>query len=393
MIQQTIQFTIMPRGLTLNPATLPVSVLVSPRLSGADNLGSFPDWLSWTQRVKDQGLQLVLRCGVKTMTVTVDTTPLQPDLWGAMFNEETYVRSYAYPDYTQRAVFSYPVRLALSALKSMYQQGGVLLALPERGDSFPSDQRESGKTRILKGLVAGFEVNWDNKTGEQLRASYRAAFAQLTSGSDVLTPKYNLNWLNDDGTFKAVPPGGTPAAKGFNQFIAGQFAIYSHMPQGKPISENPPDFDNLIDFHQALSSLNSYPGAAARLGVGLRLRPARGFRRRHPDQCPRAHGGGGCAQPWLAGRHQRAAQHARPGDGLSLFSGQATPNSSAPRPGLLGGGLTELDVFGLLNLDPTRYRAGPGRRRERHAQNPAPGRNLPGQPPRPQRAGTPRSVR
>ena len=32
---QTIMFTAMPRALSIDPATLPVSVLVSPRLAGA----------------------------------------------------------------------------------------------------------------------------------------------------------------------------------------------------------------------------------------------------------------------------------------------------------------------------------------------------------------------
>ena len=50
---QTILFTIIPRGISLNPETLPVSVFISPRLRGADQLGAFPDWLNWTARRQD----------------------------------------------------------------------------------------------------------------------------------------------------------------------------------------------------------------------------------------------------------------------------------------------------------------------------------------------------
>src|SRR5207342_1156391 len=38
-------------------------------------------------------------------------------------------------------------------------------------------------------------------------------------------------------------------------------------PPGAPLHENPPDFDTLIDFHQALSSLNSFPELLRDLGL------------------------------------------------------------------------------------------------------------------------------
>jgi hypothetical protein len=39
------------------------------------------------------------------------------------------------------------------------------------------------------------------------------------------------------------------------------------MPQGAPIRDNPRDFDKLIDFHQALSSVGSYPALMRALGL------------------------------------------------------------------------------------------------------------------------------
>ena len=50
-ISQTVLFTVMPRGISLNGATLPVSVVVSPRLGGADRLDAFPDFVDWTQKL------------------------------------------------------------------------------------------------------------------------------------------------------------------------------------------------------------------------------------------------------------------------------------------------------------------------------------------------------
>ena len=55
---QTIMFTAMARGIAIDKPTLPVSVLVSPRLAGAPTLDAFPDWLRWTKHLKDDGLKV-----------------------------------------------------------------------------------------------------------------------------------------------------------------------------------------------------------------------------------------------------------------------------------------------------------------------------------------------
>jgi hypothetical protein len=353
MIQQSVQFTIMPRGLTLNPSRPPVSVFLSPRLSGADYLGEFPDWLDWTARVKERGLTLTLRCGTRTLTVKADTKILQPDLWREMFNKETYVLSYAFKDYTDRAVFSYPVRLALSAIKSTYQQAGLLLGLPEREGS-KGDQRESRNAQVLSGLLNGLQVNWDPKTGERMRAQYRGAFHQLTAGSVIPTPKYDPAWLNPDGTLKIMPPGGTTAAKNFNQFVAGQFAVYSHMPQGKSLRDLPPDFEKMIDFHQALASLNSYPELLRALGLVFDFDLPADFVAVTPAGQP---GRLAVVDVPNAGWQIKtvAPPTMPPQETAYLYFGNPAVRLFTTAPGLLGGGLSELEIFGLIHLDPSRY--------------------------------------
>jgi len=181
MAKQTILFTVLPRGLTVNPATFPVSVFVSPRLQDGDRLGQFPDWLDWTGRLRDGGLQLTFGCGARKQTLSVNTAPLRPDLWRAMFDEQTFVRSREFNDYTDRAIFSYPARVALSVLKSTYQQAGLALALPDRDppQSDDDEQRYSPKRAILKELLSGLQVNWTDRDGERLREQYRRAFRGL----------------------------------------------------------------------------------------------------------------------------------------------------------------------------------------------------------------------
>src|SRR5437879_5298125 len=120
-LSQTILFTVIPRGVSLNPETLPVSVFISPRLRGTDQLGAFPDWLAWAARRQDMGLRLVLECGGLTREAEMPREQLRPELWRALFNEETFVRSHAFDDYSDRFIASYPLRAALSALKGVYQ--------------------------------------------------------------------------------------------------------------------------------------------------------------------------------------------------------------------------------------------------------------------------------
>ena len=90
---QTILFTVIPRGISVNPQTFPVSVLVSPRLVGANNLGAFPDWVAWTSQLKEHGLVLTFRSGTRLTDVHIDTAVLQPELWSALFTRDTLVRS------------------------------------------------------------------------------------------------------------------------------------------------------------------------------------------------------------------------------------------------------------------------------------------------------------
>lgn len=362
MPHQTILFTVMPRGMSLNTKTLPVSVYVSPRLYGASQLGSFPDWLDWTSRLKEDGLEVTLRVGTKTRSFEIDTGPLRPDLWAAMFKESTFVRSHAYDDYADRTIFSYPVRLALSTIKSIYQQAGLALGLPDRSADLQGEERYSPNRQFLQALLSGLEVNWNADLGEGLRDAYRAGFGQLHSFAGLNAVHYPAAFLNPDGTLNNMPPAGSPQAKNINQFVANQFALYTHMPQSQaeelpPLSEDPPDFDTLIDFHQALSSLNSYPQLLRALGLVFDFVLPHDFVDETPINAP-----AGMAVVDLPGHEWAIETLAPPGhDPLETaylyfaLGGPPPWRIFTTAPGLLGGIYSDLEVFGLLNLNPTRY--------------------------------------
>jgi hypothetical protein len=159
---QTILFTVTPRGVSLNAANKPVSVFVSPRLDGANNLGAFPDLLHWTRHLRQDGLDLELQCGANTLVVPVSRTGLRPDLWEELFNAQTYVRSHtSLEDYSTRGMISFSVREALSALKSIYQQASVTLALPDEPRRSRNDDRLRNRQRLGQ-LVDGLHTTWED---------------------------------------------------------------------------------------------------------------------------------------------------------------------------------------------------------------------------------------
>ena len=257
---QTILFTVIPRSLSFSSGAKPVSIFVSPRLDGASHLGAFPDWLNWTRHLHDEGLDLELHCGAKTQTFPVPGAGLRPDLWEQLFNSRTYVRSHkTFDNYTDRAMISYPVRDALSALKSIYQQSSVTLALPDRPRSRQDDGH--GNRQRLADLVEGLEVHWNGREAPSLRNQVRDRYASTARLAQASGP------LDSEGLLKAQPDRSALAA------VATPFAVFHHMPTpeyGKNGIEMP-NRDKLIDFHQALTSLNSYPALLRALGLVIDL--------------------------------------------------------------------------------------------------------------------------
>jgi hypothetical protein len=258
---QTIVMTVIPRGVATNTDVLPVSVFVTPRLTGADKLGAFPDWLQWTRRLKEDGLTLTLRCDGNEQDATVDPNPLDPDLWEALFKEDTFVRSYVFDDYSGKPVLSYSVRQALSVLKSMYQQAGISLALPER----PGESQERGNRLALRQLLDGLDVNWSPSAGERWRDLLRKT-QQAGRGRFAATIQSTAQ-LDAEGL---VPGTSSAAAK---QSVAIPFSVFHHMPTPKgpdektPVPKLAPDWDTKLDFHQALGSLNAYRSIQLALGI------------------------------------------------------------------------------------------------------------------------------
>ncbi len=340
-VEQTILMTVIPRGIAVDTDTLPVSVFLSPRLAGADRLGAFPDWLRWTRRVAEDGLTLTLRCAGSTLDAAVDPQPLAPAVWEGLFTEATLVRSHAFDDYSGRPVISYPVRRTLSALKSIYQEAGVRLALPDSGGA----EQERGNRRVLRELTDGLDVHWNADSGERWREQVRRAqqFGRLAGTS---SPVAGAGQLDREGL---LPGSADPAT---NRAVAIPFAVFHHMPT-PALDELAPDWDTQLDFHQALSSLNAYPALQRALGIVFDLELPAGF-------VPLGQGGqvatlsvAGVGAGWewspvpVVPELETACVHLELEDGRRVFvtapRAVADPYASAP------------PILGLLDLDPLRF--------------------------------------
>ena len=337
--EQTILFTVMPRGISLDSATKPVSVFVTPRLDGADILSAFPDWLNWTRHLRDDGLELELRCGANTRTFSINHAGLRPDLWEQLFNAETYVRSHAsFDDYSARGLISFSMRESLSALKSIYQEASVTLALPDEPQRGRGDDRPRNRQRLAQ-LVDGLQVHWDGREASKLRAAVRDRYGSTNRIGQASGP------LDSEGLL-AQPAGSLSA-------VATPFSVFHHMPTPEygVSGIEMPDRAKLIDFHQALTSLNSYPELLHALGLVFDLDLPNDFIATTPFDKPgtisvqRANPGWAWAiQPRT---HPFATAYMR------LALGQDELFFAAPRsvvepqqPGA---------VLGLLNLDPAHF--------------------------------------
>lgn len=266
-VDQTVLFTIIPRGATVAGDQLPVSVFVAPRLRGGDRLGLFPDWLTWTRQLKDRASSLDVRCSGQSYTAAIDTGLLEPALWEQLFNERTFVRSHIYDDYTGHGIVSFSMRETLSALKSVYQEAGIALALPGRtGDAH--NREGSVNRRVLQGLVDGFDVHWDGRDAPYWRRINRAHnqpnfYAAASAPSRSLDHEGLIAGPRDPNRIRAA---------------AQDFSVFHHMPT--PDRDEHPlalDSDKVLDFHQALSALNAYPDLLRRLGLVFDLLLPRQF--------------------------------------------------------------------------------------------------------------------
>ena len=338
---QTILFTVIPRALSLGAGPKSVSVFVSPRLDGASTLGAFPDWVQWTTRLKDHGLELEFACGATTLVRAIAGAGLRPDLWEQLFDAGTFVRAHSTSeDYSDRTVITYPVRETLSAVKSVYQQASVTLAMPDAPRRSRTDDSPRNRDRLSQ-LVSGLQVHWDGRDARKMRQAVGLRFDRTQPRS------HGSATLDGEGLLVGQPSAASMAA------TATVFSVYHHMPTPEygPNGIEMPDRATLLDFHQALTSLNSYPELLRALGLVFDFELPAEFFAATPFTTPgtvsvrRAIPGWEWSLPPLT--HPIATAYLKVHRGADeLFCAAPRAIVDPSQPGL---------VFGLLNLSQTQF--------------------------------------
>ena len=272
MPSEIISIVTLPNGFTSNNQALRLSVYITPRLSGAATLGSFPDFLNWPHTLKAAGLKVTLQCAGKQTTVTVDTSPLNEALWAAVFNQETFVAVFQRADYSKRLILSYPVAEALSSVKNLYQYAAFhnpLLTFIERG---------------IRDYVSGFRVS-----GQRGDPAYLRAYERLQAWRDQqdLAATELLSYAQPSPENSGdVPTSVQLVNSSQTNAVARRFDLYTTMPPapGRPaLPSTPQDFSQLLDFHQAIASLQSYPQLLRAFGLVIDVEVPLDFVANSPD--------------------------------------------------------------------------------------------------------------
>lgn len=248
---QRILWTALPNGLSSDGTRARASVVVSPELVLTDDidpprLSQFPDLLDWPARL--EAAEIALELDGTAIDATRTSAP-DPGIWSALFKAETFVRPREFEDLSDRRVLSYPAARVHDYLRDVYAETAAadLTLRP-----FASSLRDR-LDEITDGLPYPRDVFEEvKKRGvRELRTSVPGGFALLRAFHTPLertrTASYRKTELNDpredaDWTEReaiALPP--------------------------------PESFQETIDFHRIVSSMNQYRGMLRALGLVVDL--------------------------------------------------------------------------------------------------------------------------
>jgi len=261
MIQQTIMWTAIPRGVA-DDGSLLLTVFVSPQLktdASPGKLGQFKDFLDWPATLAKLKFDVDFGGSTRAAERTSDET--DSTLWTALFNEKTYVRPYEFRKFDDKLIFSYPARNVHDFLKEKYQKYAV-----SDPDDFPSKESLAGdfvqvsffRPSDLRPTNVGVpQGENDRQIVDRLRRQMLKENALRPGPSDPPTDFFLLKWFHTPKN-KRTPD--TPTTH--NNKSAVKTGVYQ-----KSLLK-PPE----IDFHQAVSSLGSYPKLLRTMGLAFDLK-------------------------------------------------------------------------------------------------------------------------
>jgi hypothetical protein len=266
MARQSLVWTALPNGYTLDGQWLRLSVLLSPRLhpeADPSRLDSFPEWEDWPKALSQA--QFAVSCGAGQVTVAGDGSGAKSRLddrlgladsatWRALFKPELLVRDHAFDDLSGRQVISYDTVAMTDLIRSLYGElaGRADGELPVMSEFFERRGWIPFLTAVgqLEPLRGRFSVGSGAAPGSL--AGTLADFK--TFHTPLATPLAQTQTRKDDPRITAA------------------WQEYARLPAPKPA-----DLDGKLDFHQIVSAMGSYPTLLRRLGlvVDMLLDPSR----------------------------------------------------------------------------------------------------------------------
>jgi hypothetical protein len=240
---QKVMWTTLPNGFAGSPpsqaAGLQFSIFVAPQLQSDPTitnptLALFPDFVDWPSVLSKMKFAVQFSNGQKVTATPVLTGPTAPNsaLWKALFPSTSFVRPYAFDDYSQQFVYSYPVQNILSFVQGQYGQVGAGV----NGQSLPTISGPASTPGTLRAFLDGA------LTLQQ--GNLQTEIAKLRTANPALR----------------YIPGGAPNV--FQDFLQARW--FFHTPPNTP---RPPLAVPTLDFHQAISAVGEYPGILRMLGL------------------------------------------------------------------------------------------------------------------------------
>lgn len=257
MAASQIVWTPVPNGY--GKGKLQISVLIAPRLSGASDLGGFPEWLTWPQV---RPVFSVTFQGGPKVSATVSSQAPRLDLWQRLFTKDTPVTA---PPTPLAAAAVPPIRSwpSMAARSMAHAEHVAALAHnptgpPTVNDHFP---QESGSARKSAAAESVVDVYLSSERREKGIQAIDTAMEKgyFLGGALPGFSATEINFLLAE-LFHERGRTARPASRG--RTLADHVRMIEN--------------DDDLDFHTALSSFAQYPALQRALGliVDLTVDPA-----------------------------------------------------------------------------------------------------------------------
>ncbi|MDK2744428.1 MAG: hypothetical protein NDI90_16120 [Nitrospira sp. BO4] len=274
MAQQSLIWTALPNGFTPDRSGLRLSVMLSPRLDPEAPIGKlgmfFPDWEDWPQTLSSARFDVTYNGSTVSISGTTLVGPNRADsvVWKAVFDATTNVKGFQYIDRSPSVLLSYDAGLMAQTIEELYKDlaGSAtdqMLRVSElldnrRWKGFISNVRELDRSSIdpHTGL---------RDPGRQFNALRRGL---LEIDNPTLMVSQLFNMLTRFQLFHTPPAASVVKQNQRLDDLRIKGRSREHLRTDLP---KPEDIGEMIDFHQIVAAMGSYPTLLRRLGFVVDL--------------------------------------------------------------------------------------------------------------------------